>query len=310
MEFAIHIEPEGSGFEELLRLAQVSEEAGFALFSRSDHFLSHERMVAPHGPTDAWVTMGAIARETSMIGLSVIMANPSFRHPAVLAVALGQIDVMSGDRLEFGMGAGWFEREIAEVGVSMPGNPDERYDRREEYINVLRGIWRATEEEPFSYSGSYYTLSGNRGLGFAQPRRFPRIILALTDAQRTVLDAIGLADECNIPFVDPTQTMVRFRDVDAACEQYGRKPESLARSVTVVPITGTTEADIERRRAVLGASGSHVDPTSVIGSPRQVQDYLARYADAGVERVYLQVRDSTDLDLVRLLGDQVAAVSP
>jgi alkanesulfonate monooxygenase len=308
VEFAIHVEPEGAGYDEVARVASVAEDIGFAVFARSDHYLPHERPVAPLGPTDAWLTMAAVARETSRVRLSVLFCNPSLRHPSVLAVALAQVDAMSGGRLEFGLGAGWFEQENDAFGFSMPVETDDRYDRRREQLDVLRGLWDASPAKPLTYKGSYYSLTDNAGLGLEPTRAFPHFVLALTDAERSILDAVGLADECNIPFLDHESTANRFAALDRACDRHARARGSLSRSVAVVACCGTSEADIDRRATVLGASRSYAGASEcVVGSPRDVRDYVARFADIGVDRVYLQIRDAADLDHVRLLGDEIAA---
>ena len=124
MKFGIHLEPEGAGYDDVLQMALTAEDAGFAVFGRSDHYLPHERPSAPLGPTDAWTTLAGLARDTSRIQLAAMMTNPSFRHPAALAVMIAQTDAMSGGgRIELGLGAGWFERENEQFGFVMPAMP-------------------------------------------------------------------------------------------------------------------------------------------------------------------------------------------
>jgi alkanesulfonate monooxygenase SsuD/methylene tetrahydromethanopterin reductase-like flavin-dependent oxidoreductase (luciferase family) len=307
MELAIHVEPEGSGYDALATLARVTEDSGFSLFARSDHFLPHERPGTPAGPTDAWLTMAGLAQETSRITLSTLMVNPGFRHPSVLAVTLGQVAAMSGNRIEFGMGAGWFDHENDVFGLSMPSTPEARYDRRAEQIEVARAIWGASPEQPASYSGTYYSLKNNTGLGGPPNRPFPHLVLALTDTQRTVTDAVAMADEVNITFLEVDQTREKLAIVDAECDQQGRDRESLDRSVVLLICCGKDDAEIERRSVVLGFSGAHAGGTAIVGTPHDVREQLKAFADLGLSRAYLQIRDAADVDHVRLLGDEVLA---
>jgi alkanesulfonate monooxygenase SsuD/methylene tetrahydromethanopterin reductase-like flavin-dependent oxidoreductase (luciferase family) len=305
MELAIHVEPEGAPYEVLAALAELTEECGFPVFARSDHYLPHERPDAPLGPTDAWLTLAALAKQTSRITLAALMVNPGFRHPSVLAVAMGQVSAMSGGRLEFGMGAGWFEHENDVFGLTMLSTPEARYDNRAEQIAVARAIWQATPDRPATYEGAYYSLQANPGLGLSAQRPFPRLVLALTDNPRTVVDAVALADEANIVFLDVDDTQQQLKLLDAECDRQGRERDALARSVVQVICSGATDADVERRAAVVGSSSSHLGGTSCVGTPAAVVEKLQRFADLGVSRAYLQIRDASDLDHVRLLADHV-----
>lgn len=306
MHVGIHVEPEGCGYDDLLAAAVTAEESGFDSFSRSDHYFPHERPVAPLGPTDAWLTLAALARETNRITLSTLMNNASFRHPSVLAVSLSQIYDMCGGRLELGMGAGWFEREARAFGFEMPVSGEDRLDRRAEQIAVVRGIWGATPESPFSFAGRFYSLDQNPGLGAPKTRPFPHLVLALTEVGRSYADAVAFADEANVPFQSLEATEKQLQVLDEECARQGRDPETLARSVTVLACVGNTEAEVARRAGVVGLSGSHTNTVHLVGSPKQVLDDLRRYVDLGISRMHLQVRDATDLDLIRLLGDLVA----
>jgi alkanesulfonate monooxygenase SsuD/methylene tetrahydromethanopterin reductase-like flavin-dependent oxidoreductase (luciferase family) len=306
VEVGIHVEPEGAGYEDLLKLALTAESAGFAIFGRSDHYLPHERPGAPLGPTDAWATLAGLARETSRIRLSAMMNNPSFRHPAVLAVMLAQVDAMAGGgRVEMGMGAGWFELENEQFGFMMPATAEERCDRRAEQIAVLRGIWSATAATPFSFDGNYYTLTRNPGLGAAAPGKLPSLTLATAGTQRSIEDAARYADECNVPLLSADATAAALARLDATCDQLGRARGTVRRSATILACCGSTDAEIDRRAAIIGLSGSHDSVHQIIGPPGAVRESLAPYLELNLDRIYFQIRDAADASLVRLLADEV-----
>src|ERR1700740_50156 len=128
MELRVFTEPQqGATYDDLLRVARTTEELGFGAFFRSDHFLGIGTSGLP-GPTDSWVTLGALARETSRIRLGTLLTSVTFRLPRQLAVAVAQVDAMSGGRVELGLGGGWFEREHDAYGIPFPA-VGERFDR-------------------------------------------------------------------------------------------------------------------------------------------------------------------------------------
>src|SRR6195952_4328083 len=141
MELRIFTEPQqGATYDDLLAVAQAAEAGGFGAFFRSDHFVSMGDVSGLPGPTDAWVTLGAIARETSTIRLGTLVTSATFRHPGPLAIAVAQVDEMSGGRVELGLGSGWFEKEHQAYGIPFPP-VRERFDRLSEQLAIITGLW-------------------------------------------------------------------------------------------------------------------------------------------------------------------------
>src|SRR2546423_10051166 len=128
------------------------------------------------GPTDAWITLAALARETSTIRLGTLVSSATFRLPGPLAVTVAQVDAMSNGRVELGLGTGWFEAEHAAYGIpfSMLG---ERFERLEEQLAIICGLWTTPAGERFSYAGRHYVLENSPALPkpVQQPR--PPIII-------------------------------------------------------------------------------------------------------------------------------------
>jgi alkanesulfonate monooxygenase SsuD/methylene tetrahydromethanopterin reductase-like flavin-dependent oxidoreductase (luciferase family) len=106
------------------------------------------------GPTGSWVTLGALARETSRIRLGTLVTSATFRHPSLLAIAVAQVDAMSGGRVELGLGSGWAEPEYTAYGVPFPPL-GERFDRLTEQLEIVTGLWSTPAGERFSYAGRY-----------------------------------------------------------------------------------------------------------------------------------------------------------
>ncbi|WP_155771562.1 LLM class flavin-dependent oxidoreductase, partial [Mycobacterium asiaticum] len=160
MEFRVFVEPQqGASYTDQLAVAQTAERLGYAAFFRSDHYLAMSGDGLP-GPTDSWVTLGAIARETSQIRLGTLVTSATFRYPGPLAVAVAQVDEMSGGRVEFGLGSGWFEAEHQAYGIPFP-SVRERFDRLTEQLAIITGLWTTPPGETFDYSGAHYTIAGS-----------------------------------------------------------------------------------------------------------------------------------------------------
>ena len=140
MELRIFTEPQqGATYDDLLAVARRAEELGFDAFFRSDHYLTMGGDGLP-GPTDAWVTLAGLARETSRIRLGTLVTSATFRLPGPLAISVAQVDQMSGGRVELGLGAGWFEDEHTAYGIPFPPL-GERFDRLEEQLAIITGLW-------------------------------------------------------------------------------------------------------------------------------------------------------------------------
>lgn len=304
MDLRIFTEPQqGATYGQLLGVARAAEDHGFDAFFRSDHYLAMGGDGSP-GPTDAWVTLGALARETSRIRLGTLVTAATFRLPGPLAIAVAQVDEMSGGRVELGLGSGWYEAEHTAYGIDFPPL-GERFDRYEEQLAIVTGLWATPEDETFSFSGEHYRLVDSPALPKPVQRPGPPIIIGGGGTRRTPALAARFASEFNLPFA-PVERFVAQRDrVRAACEVIGRDPDELVYSVALVVCCGADEAEVTRRAAAIGREPAELRENGAAGLPGEVVDTLGRYADAGASRVYLQVLDVDDLDHVALLGGSV-----
>ena len=141
MELRVFTEPQqGATYDDLLAVARTAEECGYGAFFRSDHYLAMGDGDGLPGPTDAWITLAGLARETSTIRLGTLVTAATFRHPGPLAVSVAQVDAMSGGRVELGLGSGWFAEEHQRLRDAVPGL-GERFDRYEEQLAVITGLW-------------------------------------------------------------------------------------------------------------------------------------------------------------------------
>src|SRR5271170_8030422 len=155
MLLRIFTEPQqGASYDQLLAVAGTAEDQGFDAFFRSDHFLAMGGGDGLPGPTDAWVTLAGLARDTTRIRLGTLVTSATFRLPGPLAVSVAEVDAMSGGRVELGLGSGWFEREHLAYGIPF-GTRGERFDRLEEQLAIVAGLWATPPGESFSFEGAH-----------------------------------------------------------------------------------------------------------------------------------------------------------
>ena len=293
----------GATYDDLLAVARRTEETGFDAFFRSDHYLTMGGDGLP-GPTDAWVTLGGLARETSRIRLGTLMTAATFRLPGPLAISVAQVDQMSGGRVELGIGAGWFAQEHAAYGIPFP-ELGERFDRYEEQVAVITGLWRTPPGETFDFTGTHYQVSGSPALPKPVQDGGIPLLVGGRGSRRTPRLAARYADEFNVPFASAEDNARLFAGVRTACEEAGRDPGSLVHSSALVLCVGKDDTELARRAAAIGRDVDELRGNGVAGSPAEAVDVLGRYAEAGASRVYLQVLDLGDLDHLDLVAAEV-----
>ena len=301
MDLRIFTEPQqGATYDDLLAVAQRTEECGFDAFFRSDHYLVMGDGDGLPGPTDAWLTLAALARETSRIRLGTLVTAGTFRLPGVLAISVAQVDQMSGGRVELGLGTGWYDDEHTAYGIPFPPL-GERFDRFEEQLQILTGLWDAPGR--FSFAGEHYTLTDAPALPKPVQQPHPPIIIGGGGAKRTPRLAATYADEFNLPFHSVAETAARYDGVRAACEVTGR---SVLLSAAQVVCVGRDDPELARRAAAIGREPAELRLNGLAGSPSEVVDKIGQFAAAGASRVYLQVLDLADLDHLDLIAAEVA----
>ena len=221
VDFRVFVEPQqGASYSDQLAVAQAAESLGFSAFFRSDHYLAMSGDGLP-GPTDSWVTLGGIARETSTIRLGTLVTSATFRHPGPLAISVAQVDEMSGGRVEFGLGTGWFEKEHLAYAIPFPPLR-ERFARLTEQLELITGLWTAPVGETFDYAGAHYAVNDSPALPKPVQRPHPPIIIGGSGAKKTPRLAATFADEYNVPFAPLDTITTQFDRVREAVDAVGR----------------------------------------------------------------------------------------
>lgn len=310
VDLRIFTEPQqGASYEDLLAVAQTTEASGFSGFFRSDHFLKMGDVSGFPGPTHAWVTLAGLARETKTIRLGTLVSPVTFYRPGPLAIMVAQVDAMSGGRAEFGFGAGWYEAEHTAYGLEFPPLGD-RFDRYEECLEQVKGLWSTPEGETYSHQGRFHTFVDSPALPKPVQKPGPPIIIGGRGPKRTPALVARFASDFNLPFTPLAEIAPAIERVEAACEAHGRNPAEIVKSAALALCVGGSEAEVQRRADAIGRSADELRANGAAGTVDEVVDRLGAFAEAGIERMYLQVLDLRDLDHISMAGaDLIPAVA-
>lgn len=303
-DLRIFTEPQqGATYDDLLAVARRTEDLGFGAFFRSDHYLHMSGDGMP-GPTDTWVTLAGLARDTTNIRLGTLVTSATFRHPGPLAVAVAQVDQMSSGRIELGLGAGWFEAEHNAYGIPFPPL-GERFDRLEEQLELITGMWSTPLGDTFESPGGHYPVSDCPALTKPVQADLP-IIIGGGGPKRTPALAARFAAEFNAPFAPVEFFTAQCERVRSACTAIDRDPASMTFSAALVLCCGADEAEFVRRAESIGREPDELRRNGAAGTPDDVAATLSAWRRAGATRIYLQVLDLADLDHLDVVAAEVA----
>ena len=302
LDLRIFTEPQqGATYDDQLAVAQATEKLGFSAFFRSDHYLAMGSSDGLPGPTDSWITLAGLARDTSTVRLGTLVSSATFRHPGVLAIQVAQVDQMSGGRVELGLGTGWFAAEHSAYGIPFP---DKRFGILEEQLAIITGLWGTPVGEKFSFSGEHYEIVDSPALPKPAQSRIP-VLVGGSGARRTPALAARYGDEYNQSFPEISAVGPRIEVINKALSDVGRAPESIVQSVALVAAVGQDEAELTRRAAAIGREPAELREHGIAGTVTEVVDRLKALEAEGVQRVYLQVLDLADLDHLDVIAREV-----
>ena len=325
MRFALMIEAQqGLSYEDQLAIVRRAEAGGFEAWFRSDHYASFPGD-SNQPTTDAWAVIAGLARETSRIHLGTLVSPVTFRHPGNFVKLVTTVDEMSGGRIEVGVGAGWNDDDHLPHGLAFP-DMSERADLLEDQLALLHGLW----EEPvgWDFDGTQITVRGGKLVpGPVQAegrpvgkngRRRPWILTGSGGSARGYRIAAKFSDEFNLSSSSPEDAKAKQAELDAACRAIGRDPKSLVRSAMVGVLVGRDKAEVARRAdALLGEFGQAASSGLewlearrnrwIMGTPSEAREMVAKFADAGIERIMLQDFVPRDLEMIDVLAEELVA---
>ncbi len=299
MELAMFLEPQAGGsYDRLLELALWAEQKGLAAIARADHYLMGPKSAET---TDALVSFGGLARDTSSIELVTLVSPITFRNPAVMAKSATTIDEMSGGRFTRGVGTGWMESEHQAFGLDLPPLK-ERFDRLEESLAVISAIFAGGG----TFDGEYYSLD----IEEVHPKASPnlKIVVGGSGMRKTPRLAGTYADEYNLFATDKGSLDERVDVMSAAAVAAGRSPGDILISFAQQAFIYEDESAHRKALAERGKNrdmsadeySTFLDERKVLhGTPETARDAIERMTSWGVGRYYVQdlrPLDKIDLD--------------
>jgi alkanesulfonate monooxygenase SsuD/methylene tetrahydromethanopterin reductase-like flavin-dependent oxidoreductase (luciferase family) len=252
------------------------------------------------GPADAWTTLAGLARDTRRLRLG---SPVTFPHVGPLAVAVAQVDQMSGGRIELGLGVGWYEAKHRAQGLAFPPI-GERFDMLEDTLEILTGMWNTPVGETFDFSGRRLAVEGSPALPKPEQRPGPPLITGGSGPRRTPRLAARFATEFNLPFTSPEAWSDATGIVRDACRATGLDPDDLIYSTAQVVCCGSDDTELERRSAAIGRQPAYFLTAPVCRPPRRgvgdVRSPTCRYAQADFR--YMEVERPQRLQPHEALG--------
>ncbi len=295
-------------YETMTRCAQEAEQLGYHSIWLYDHF--HTVPAETIETTfECWTTTAALARDTQTIRIGQMVTCNGYRPPALLAKMASTVDVLSHGRLDFGIGAGWYEEEFRAYGYPYPDGP-ERLRMLDEAMQVIHAMWR---DERAVFSGQYYQLAGaiNEPKGTQQPH--PPIWIGGSGERVTLKLVAKYADACNISGHDPAVYRQKFAVLREHCDKLGRDYNTIIKSghvfIYLLEPGQTVDDALTIAHRVKGSEQQTAEQLlkgSMIGTPAQIRTQLEPLIEAGVEYFIIYFRNGlADGRSLRVFADEV-----
>jgi F420-dependent oxidoreductase-like protein len=280
-------------YETMTSVAQTADECGYESIWLVDHF--HTTTPSQEVTFECWTSTAALARDTKRVHIGQLVSCNNYRNPALLAKMASTVDVLSHGRLDFGIGAGWHEREYHAYGYEYPEAP-ERLRQLREAVQVILAMW--TQEEA-AFEGKYYQVRGaiNQPKGLQKPH-IP-LLIGGSGEQVTLKLVAQYGDACNMNG-DFTTLEHKFAVLKEHCEAIGRDYQSIHRTAGTICIMSDTDEQAqallpERMKPWFGGALQ----TGLIGCPETIRQRIAAYEALGVQELTLIFPDATHLDSIR-----------
>jgi alkanesulfonate monooxygenase SsuD/methylene tetrahydromethanopterin reductase-like flavin-dependent oxidoreductase (luciferase family) len=297
---------EGLTWERWFRFADAVEALGLEGLFRSDH------LIALNGEPNRsalalWPSLTALALRTERIRFGPLVASITFRHPVMIAKMAASIDELSGGRFDLGLGAGWYAGEHEMFGIGFPSHR-ERVQRLDEGAAVIRALWGGEEA---TISGRHYLLDRARSLPLPSNPSPPLIMGGKSDRGLRVV-AVH-ATEWNFSYSTLAHFAERSAELDRVCEEVGRDPSDISRSMMLPFAIGRSDRDVQTHIAAHRATFHDLPQTAnewresgfLVGSPSEIVDQIGERVAAGVSRFMLQQNALDDIESVALLASEV-----
>ena len=294
---------EGLTWDRFFRIAHMVEALGFESLFRSDH-LTALNDKPERASLALWPSLTALALRTERIRFGPMVSPMTFRHPSLVAKMAAAVDVLSGGRLDLGLGAGWFENEHRAFGIHYPPY-GVRLEMLDEGAHIIRGLWTG---EPVTFHGAHYQLENAQNR--PRPVQQPVPIIMGGKGEKTLKVVARHAAEWNCSYVGVDVYREKSRQLDDNCLAIGRAPATLRRSIMIPFVIGVDDAAIQNRidahRATFPNLPANLEDWRAAGflggAPSQLAEQIQTFTEAGVTRFMLQHNDLDDMASLELLA--------
>jgi F420-dependent oxidoreductase-like protein len=304
LRFGIHSGQQYTDYPGYVDLWETAEALGFDWASAFDHFLPIR--TDPEGPCFEGMTLlAAMAAQTTRLRCGMIVIGVTYRHPAVLANMAATIDHISGGRLEFGLGAAWYELEHDQYGIPFP-RIGERMDMLDEACRICRGLWT---QERTTFDGRHYRLRDARCEPKPLQDRLP-LWIGGSGERRTLRIVAEHADGWNTFLMSEDEYRHKLDVLEGHCRDVGRDSADIRKQLVFRAVLGESEAEAEERLGELAArTGTEVEELRrqwVVGTPEQCSERLLPMVGLGASDFLLMSRPPGDRRTMELIAREVA----
>ena len=288
-------------YETMTRVAQEAETVGFDSIWLFDHF--HTVPVPTQEVTfECWTSTAALARDTRRVRIGQMVTCNGYRNPALLAKMASTVDVLSHGRLDFGIGAGWYEHEFRAYGYDFPDGPT-RLRQLREAVQIILKMW--TEDEA-AFEGQYYHVRGaiNRPKGVQKPH-IP-LLIGGGGEQVTLKLVAQYGDACNVGHLDQEGLERKFSILKKHCDEIGRDYNTIRRTVLFnCAIAETDQAALAKSEPFKrNIPSGRIREQALVGIPDTIRKRLTEIEQAGAQEIILYMPDSAQLESVRLFAQE------
>jgi F420-dependent oxidoreductase-like protein len=302
IRFGVHPGQQGGTYADFLGLWQRAEELGFDWVSVFDHFLPIQ--ADPEGPCFEGPTLlAAMAAQTSKVRCGMLVTGVTYRNPAVLANIVATLDHISGGRVEYGVGAAWYELEHDQYGIPFPPI-GQRMDMLDETCRILRSLWT---QKSTTFAGEHFTLTDAHCEPKPVQDRVP-LVIGGSGERRTLRIVAEHADVWNTFLGEPDE-FARLRGTVLAghCADVGRDLADIRCSLTYRAVLRETEAEAQAAAAAAGErAGGGRAVAQFVGTPEMAIEHLSTFKELGASDFLISSRAPFDWATLELVAGVVA----
>jgi F420-dependent oxidoreductase-like protein len=307
-QFGVYLPQANVDYGTVRKLTTECERLGFSSVWLYDHVVA---LSSPEDPVlECWTTLSALAASTSRIRLGTLVLCNSFRHPPVLAKMAATLDYISGGRLDFGIGAGWFRPEYEAYGIPFP-KASTRIAQLRESLEILTRMWT---EDRATYEGQYYSVKEAVCRPRPTQRPHPPIWVGVMIGKRRMFDLIAqYADGWTISSLflpTPTDYQKQLKALEERCQAQGRNLKDIRKALGVGCVIARDKQALEKKLERYQPGKVSLDvyqniQSRLVGTTDELVERFREYEDAGATHFLINFPDVTDYETLQLFSDKV-----